>query len=76
MRAAQEDAVCLAVQGDVVGVVAGAGEEARVLAAAQGLPDRALGQVDLVHVAHVVLLQTVVGVAPDWQNWIDLTMFW
>ena len=65
VRAAQEDAVGLPRQGDVVGVVAGAGDEAPVLAAAQALPDRALRQVDLVHVAHDVLPQTVVGVLPD-----------
>ena len=58
MRRAQEHAVGLARQHDVVGVLAVAGEEAPVLAPAQALADRVLGRVgNLVHVAHGVLLR-------------------
>ena len=44
MRRAQEHAVGLAVHHDVVGVAAGAGQEARVFAAPQRLADRADGR--------------------------------
>ena len=60
---AQEDAVGLPVQDDVVGVLAGAGDEAPVLAPAHALADRALGRIDgFVHVAHGAAPQTAVGV--------------